>query len=218
MENSSQKELRKIIIKQLPALGLTLIIAAGFYLLFFKFFSAIQASHMPADTILSNYVRIGSLFMFVPILYPSFFIGIIIRQFFEWFIPAKKKEWEKSFEKHKTTFKKNMRSQLLHIAISLLITIPLALLGTKNYFYITKKGIHYSTVFSLSEKLYYWHDIKNIQEREIEDQDGNSEKEYNVIMYDNCTINLMEHLPKFRKAYPYFKKYISRQTNIQYIP
>ena len=144
---TSQKQLRRTIIKQLPSLGVSLLIGSVFYILFFTLLSNFQDSCIPNGVLMSSYDRTGSILMFIPILYPSFFLGIMIRQFFEWHIPATRKKWETAYKEEKTTFKKNMHGHLLNIFISLLIISPFALLGTQNYFYVTEKGIYHNPSF-----------------------------------------------------------------------
>ena len=191
------------------------IIASAF--LIAKLLLDFQSSMFPANALLSGRTRIGGIFMFVPILFPSLGIGALFGNLAAWPILPARRTFEREAKGHKNaSFKKAMKLLGVFTLGALVVFMPLALLGALNYFYVTAEGIYYNPLLSLSEKHYRWQDIKEIHTRCLAER-KNLHLNYKLIMTDQRKIDLMEETRlKFVRAYPVIKPYLEKQGGIQY--
>jgi hypothetical protein len=171
----------------------------------------------PANALLSGRTRVGGIFMFVPILFPSLGAGMIFANLAAWPIRAAREAFEREAKGHKNvSFRKAMKPLSIFTLGALVIFMPLALLGTLNYFYVTAEGVYYNPLPSLSEKHYRWQDIKEIHTRCLAER-KNLHLNYKLIMADQRKIDLMEETRiKFVRAFPAIKPYLEKQDGIQY--
>ncbi|UCG81529.1 MAG: hypothetical protein JSV60_04435 [Desulfobacterales bacterium] len=177
----------------------------------------IQHALIPADTILSSYTRVGSILMFVPILFPSLAIGMVIANLIAWCIPPARRAFEKEAKGIKgASFKRTMRKLTIVSAILLGLVAPLSVLGAMNYFYVAQDGIHLNPLLSIRESHYSWADIKEIKIRCLAER-RNLHLNYQLTMNDQAKVDLLnEPRMKFVRSYDRIKPFIEAQKDIVY--
>jgi len=177
----------------------------------------VQRSLIPADAILSSYTRVGSIFIFVPALFPAMAIGMMLANLVAWFVLPARRAFQKEAKGVKgASFKKAMKHLGIAAGILLLATAPLGLLGAMNYFYVTHDGIYLSPFFSAKEKHYGWSDIVEVQTRCIAERD-NLHLNFILHMSDRGKVDLLEEpRMKFVDVYDRIKPLIAQQTHIHY--
>ncbi|RMF93442.1 MAG: hypothetical protein D6734_10075 [Candidatus Schekmanbacteria bacterium] len=196
-------------------LSITGVFASTFLLA--KLLINIQSSMFPAKAILFSSTRVGKILMFVSVLFPSFGIGMIFANLIAWLISPARRTFEQEAKGYKnTSFKKSIKQLVIFTFCTFFIFMPVALLGSLNYFYVTEEGIYYNPLFSLSEKLYRWQDIKEIHTRCFAER-KNLHLNYKLVMSDGRKIDLMEEPQlNFVRAYPRIKLFLDKQPNIRY--
>lgn len=177
----------------------------------------IQRYLMPDDVIFSSYTTIGGALMFIPILFPSLGIGMIIANLIIWLVRPARMAFEREAKGIKgASFPEAMRGLAIATALMLIIALPLSTLGVFNYFYITPNGVHIRPLFSIKEKHYAWSDIEQIRTRFLEKKD-NLYLNYILHMKDGREIDLMrERRLKFVDAYDKIKPFLATQLQIKY--
>jgi hypothetical protein len=180
---------------------------------------SIQRKLMPEDIIFSSFTNIAGLLMFVPIIFPSFAVGMMIANLIIWCIPPARAALDKEAEgvKH-ASFREAMRD-LSKISLILLLTmIPISLIGTFNYFYLTADGIYFNPLFSIRTTHYAWDDIREITIRCYTDREHVKIK-YIMLMKDGRNIDLFGGLQfrnRFIDSYDKIQPFINAQKDIKY--
>jgi len=178
---------------------------------------AIQRYLMPDDVIFSSYTTIGGALMFIPILFPSLGIGMMIANLLIWPIRPARMAFEREAKGIKgTSFPEAMRGLAIATAIMLIIALPLSTLGVLNYFYITPNGVHIRPLFSIREKHYAWGDIEKIKTKCLEKGDK-IYLNYILHMTDGREIDLIrERRLVFVHSYDKIKPFLTAQSQIKY--
>jgi hypothetical protein len=178
---------------------------------------AIQRASIPEGAILSSYTRAGSILMFVPILFPSLAIGMMIANLIAWCIPPARRTFEKEARGIKgASFRKTMRTLTIASAILLAVITPLSLLGAMNYFYVDHRGIHLNPLLSLKEKHYSWSSIEQIKIRCLAER-KNLHLNYQLTMIDGTQVDLLnEPRMRFVRVYERIKPLLEAQKGIVY--
>lgn len=182
-----------------------------------KTLSALQYSLIPANAIFSNQTRLGAILLFVPPIFPSIALGLIIANIFAWLIPPARKIFERESEGIQgTSFVDSIKGLTKKSILCLVITIPICLLGVKGYLYVLEDGIHINSPYYIKEKYYRWNEIKEINTKCLLDR-RNLDLNYELVMKDNTSIDLMqEHSLDFAKVYYKLSPYIQLQKGITY--
>jgi hypothetical protein len=177
----------------------------------------IQRYLMPDDVIFSSYTTIGGALIFIPILFPSLGIGMMIANLILWPIRPARMAFEREAKGIKgTSFPEAMRGLAIATVMMLIIALPLSTLGVLNYFYITPNGVHIRPLFSIREKHYAWDDIDQIRTRFLEKK-NNIYLNYILHTKDGRDIDLMrERRLKFVDAYDKIKPFLAAQSQIEY--
>lgn len=177
----------------------------------------LQHIFIPDSAILSGYIRVGSILMFVFPVFPSIGIGMIMANLIAWCIPPARKVFEKEAKGIKSTsFTKANRHLIIFSLILFAAVAPMCLLGAMNYFYVAEDGIHLNPIFSLDERHYPWGDIQEIHMRCLAER-KNLHLNYKLRMKDGSKVDLMEE-PRLRFAsvYDRIKPFIEEQDGIVY--
>jgi hypothetical protein len=172
---------------------------------------------MPDDVIFSTYTTIGGFLMFIPILFPSIGIGMMIANLLIWLVrPARVALDKEAIGIKGTSFPEAMKGVIILTAIMLIIALPLSIMGVFNYLYINSDGLHIRPLFSIKEKHYVWGDIEQITTKCLEKKD-NIYFNYVVRMKDGREIDLLkERRLKFVDAYDKIKPFLAAQSQIRY--
>jgi hypothetical protein len=177
----------------------------------------IQRYLMPDDIIFSSYTTIGGALMFIPILFPSLGIGMMIANLLVWLIrPARVTLDKEAMGIKSTSFPEAMKGLAIVTVIMLIIVLPLNTLGVLNYFCITPDGVHIRPLFSIKEKHYAWGDIEQIRTRLLEKK-NNLYLNYILHMKDGREIDLIrERRLVFVHTYDKIKPFLTAQSQIKY--
>jgi hypothetical protein len=97
------------------------------------------------------------------------------------------------------------------------ITLPISILGSQNYFYITSEGISYKPLCFSKKTLYSWSDIKEIDIESFH-SGGTGQKiefKYELITADNTHIDIgQDSLMQLLKSYDTIYAYLSKQPHL----
>jgi len=182
-----------------------------------KILLTIQRCLIPSEVIFASYTRLGSILMFVPIIFPSLAIGMMLANLVAWCVRPARRVFNKEAKGVKyASFKTAVKHLAIASLILLIVAAPIALLGALNYFYVTTNGVSVNPLFSTSEIHYKWSDITRIETRCLAERD-NLHLNFILYMKDGRKIDLLEEPRlKFVNIYDQVKPLIAAQKHITY--
>ena len=123
---------------------LMIICVGSVYFLFWKLAANFQNSLIPNNVIFWSYTRIGSIFMFIPLFFPSIPLGLMFANFIAWCIAPARKAFNREAQGDKHVSFRNTTKYLFYCSMVLMwITFPVSFVGAHNYFYVNEKGVTY---------------------------------------------------------------------------
>jgi len=139
----------------------------------------------------------------------------MLANFVAWCIPPARRAFEKeAMGIRGASFKEATRFMLKASFFMALVVIPLSLIGTFNYAYVTENGIVLRPLLSIKEKPYEWSDISTIY-TESSSVGRTLDLKYVLHMKDGTQIDLLnETRLHFLKVYKQIKSHLDAQINI----
>jgi hypothetical protein len=171
---------------------------AGIWYLIAQGFLKYQAALRPADAFLFSGTRVGNILLFVPPIFPSLGLGLMVGNVLEKLILTASAEC--ALERQAV-----YRSAQIGLAkfslILAAVALPLGFAGTNNYWALAPSRIDYRGMFSVSTSHYRWLDVTRI---ETGCSVGKTLSYHFVLtLHEGPSIDLMEESPSaFVAAYP----------------
>lgn len=198
---------------------LVILCAGGVYYFFWRGVSSIQSSMIPANTIFWSYTRVGSILMYVPLLFPSLPLGMMFANFIAWCIAPARKAFDREAQGVKyAPFKSATKFLCIASAVLILVTFPISFLGLQNYFYVNENGLIYHSF--LRNKQYGWGDVRKVLigcSTHINRNHAELDLNYVLIFQDGTKVDLWEDGPlKFLTVYDKIFTFLNSNQAIIY--
>jgi hypothetical protein len=163
---------------------------------------SLRARFFPSDAFLMNGTRIGNIFLYISLLFPSICIGILVANFAVWmFPPARRALNDEARGVAGTDFKTSNLVVAKILVLELTLLLPVAALGATSYFYLNSRGITRRTWLLSEERHYPWSDLSAV-ETACWYSRNSRDLSYALIMQDGRRIEILENGRDFLKAYP----------------
>jgi hypothetical protein len=163
---------------------------------------SLRARFFPSDAFLMSGTRMGNIFLYIPLLFPSMCIGILVANFAVWvFPPARRALDDEAHGVAGSDFKSSNLVVAKILVLELALLLPVAALGATSYFYLNSRGITHRAWLLSEERHYPWSDLSAV-ETACWYSRNSRDLSYALVMQDGRRIEILESGRDFLKAYP----------------